>query len=120
MPHHNLGLSNRQMSKRESRLARPVRDFLAGFVAFGVLAGPGVLCPEKSCAVISSSAHAQISAADQLNGLVSGVLAGPAAAGPHGLVTLISLSLAFASLVALNLWIARHVRWVHATYRRGR
>jgi len=106
------------LGRNGSRLSRPVRDFLTAFIAFGILAGPAVLCPESSCAVISSAAHAQIQAADQVNGVVSGMLAGPVAGGTHGLVTLITLSLAFASLVTLNLWIARHVRRVHATYRR--
>lgn len=102
------------------RVARPLRDFATGFVLFCLLAGPGILGPESVGAVLSMSAQAQIHLAEQMDEATMGVVATVAAGSPHGLITLFSLALAFASLFTLNLWIARHVRQVHATYRRRR
>ena len=102
------------------RMARPIRDFVTGFVLFCMVAGPAVLCPESFRAVLSTSAQAQIHVLDQLDVSSTGFSAGAVAGSPHGLMTLLTLGLAFASLVTLNLWIARHVRQVHATYRRRR
>jgi hypothetical protein len=106
--------------KSGRRLGRSLRDFVTGFVLFCVVAGPAMLCPESFCAVLSTSAQAQIHAAEQMDGSHAGLFAGAVAGSHHRLMTLLSLGLAFASVFTLNLWIARHIGQVHATYRRRR
>ena len=104
-------------AKSGRRLARPVRDFVTGLLLFCALAGPGVVQPTMSGAWIATSAQAHIHVSDQMIS-VSGLLSGPIVTSPHGVMTLMSLALAFASLFSLNLWLVRHVRKVYATYRR--
>ena len=109
------------------RLARPIRDFLAGLAVFCAIAVSGMdgTAPAGT-GWISSAAHARILELDAaVDPSLAPFLAQSTgldfpAGGIHQLLALASLAAAFATLVAFNLWFARHLRQVHASYRRQR
>lgn len=108
-------------TKLVRRLALPVRDFAAGLSLFLLVAASSAgVAPTSGAGWIATSAQAHFVKVDNMDGMIGAILAVPAVAGPNGLMATLCLALAFASLFALNLWFARHVKRVHATYRRRR
>jgi hypothetical protein len=116
--------------KLSRRLSRPVRDFAAGLALFSGIAASGWAERLPNGADwIAGAAHANRLTAEVPTGMGLTDPGFPAyvihlvAAGPgtdsRQLIALISLALAFSTLVAVNIWFARHVRRLHAVGRRG-
>ncbi len=122
-------------TKRVRRMARPVRDFLAGLALFTVVAGTGVVdqAPVGAGWIATAAQAGRLETQTVDPSLEPFLVEAPAvqAGGSQGtgaqfraserqqqVLILISLALAFATVFALNLWFARHVRRARATYRR--
>ena len=105
--------------KLARRLARPARDFLVGLTLLSAVA---LCCITDSAPAgtgwIASAAHARIvepeAAVEPFLVPFLGLPAGlePAAGVSHHLLALASAAVAFATLVAINLWFVRHLRQV--------
>lgn len=108
-------------AKLSRRLARPFRDFLAGLLAFGGVTVSGLIAmPESGAGWLASSAHAGRVAPHTLEGIMEVARTIPAGGQQHQVLSLICLGLAFASMLALNLWFARHLRRAYVVSRRRR
>ena len=114
--------------KLKRRMARPIRDFLAGLLIFTAVALSGMIeLPTSATSWISSAAHARLLEAQAPDAGLRQFLV-PATGieltnnnqQQQQLQVLISLALAFSTLFAMNLWFARHLRHAHAAYRRRR
>ncbi len=97
-------------AKLARRLARPARDFLAGLLLFAGLSGSDWF---------ASAAHARLFEVEPVEGMLEAVLALPTLSAVS-LPALLCLGLSFALLVAVNMWLFRHLRQAHASYRRRR
>lgn len=106
-------------SKLMRRMAPAARDFLTGLLLFAGVAMSGLIdTAERGSGWLTTSAHARLFELEMLDGIVEAASIAPvAAAQPQGLAMAV-LALAFASLFAVNLWFARHIRRAHASYRR--
>lgn len=105
-------------SKWVRRFAKTVRDFALGLGLFAAVSLPGAF------SLFSTAAHARRFEEEPLP-LVQlatpPVEASKLATGlspTHHMMVFVTLAVAFATLFALNLWFARHVRRVHASSRR--
>ncbi len=112
-------------AKLKRRFSRPVRDFALGLTVF---AGSSLACGTnwiENTGVLSGAAQAgrfeedAISIGAQVSGAVI-AMPGPVLGSPEHMSMFLSLALGFAGVFALNLWFARHVQRVHASYRRDR
>jgi hypothetical protein len=103
------------------RVARPVADFLVGLLLFGAFLLPAWMEASKAGGSrLAGAAHARLlefGLRDHMIGLAA-IAAVPAP--EPSVVAVVCVGMAFASLFAVNLWFARHVRAAHAAYRRGR
>lgn len=113
------------LPKISRSVAQVAGDFLAGLVLFAALVAPGLAgSPEPGTGWLSNAAHARYDLLDPTFDIIDAGMAVPV---PPEWITfqpqvaaLMSLALAFATLFAVNLWFARHVRRAHAAYRRRR
>ena len=109
--------SETSTSRSGMPLPRAVRDFVLGLAVFTVLALPGIgLCVGGAKDFLGSTALAHSEVRD--GGLIGVVLHASSSPVVAALMTFASMAFAFASLFALNLWLLRHVRHVHAASRR--
>lgn len=87
-------------------------DFATGLIVFWIVAVPTIWgCDSGIFGPWPSSARAHFQAWPH-DSAVASVLQGPS------LLSFVCLATAFAFLFAFNLWFVRHIRRVHATYRR--
>ena len=113
--------------KLARRMAKPIRDFLAGLLIFTAVALSGMIeLPTSATSWISSAAHARLLEAQAPDAGLEQFLV-PATGieltnnnQQQQVQVLISLALAFSTLFAMNLWFARHLRLAHAASRRRR
>jgi len=114
MNHHKLA----------RRMVRPLRDFLIGLALFSGVALSGVLdvCQGGVCqgGLFASSAHARMFTPEPKSDPGDRSSIEPTSPAGQPTLALASLAVAFATLTALNLWFARHICRVHASYRRRR
>ncbi len=107
-------------SKFARRMARPVGDFLFGLGLFGAVVLPSLLEASRSGGGwLASSAHAHLFEIQMMDRMFEMAAIAPVSAGQPGVLAVICMAMAFASLFSLNLWFARHVRKAHASYRRA-
>ena len=107
------------------RFAKPFRDFVTGLMLFAVfgLSGFADRAPADS-GWITGTAHARYLSAEPPADarlepyLVRQVVADPQPGSQQQIMALLSLAIAFSTVFAFNLWLARHVRRAHAYYRR--
>ncbi len=105
------------------RYYRTARDFVVGLAAFHFAVLAGLASP---CDWLSTAAHARRFEEEPLpmaSGLISNIVpASPTGSlgwsSTHHAMMFLTLAVAFATMFALNLWFARHVRRVHASSRR--
>lgn len=98
------------------RVSRVVRDFLLGALLFAVIAAH-----LAGFDTTGLSAHAaELPWPPEFATLDAVPPVSLAAGGTVHIPALVTLGLACASLFALNLWFARHVRRVHVSSRRAR
>lgn len=108
------------------RLLRTARDFLLGLALFAVVAMTGIAGTPGSSGFLSNSAHARyfeiepVSPTAAMVGAVGQSKGAEARALRQHLLAVSSLALAFATAFAFNIWLARHLRRVHASDRRRR
>lgn len=119
-------LSHATSSTTSRRMPRMLRDFLLGLTLFTVVAMTGLASAPTGSGLLSNPAHARFyqvePAAQQPLAIIAG--GGTKRAAPHALarqlMAVSSLALAFATVFAFNLWMARHLRLVHGADRRRR
>lgn len=103
------------------RLGRPVRDFLLGLALFVATAASGVIETMPSgTGWFASAAHARLFELAPSDVVLEAMLSGPVSWGGPQMLALASMAAAFASVFTLNMWLARHLRQAHASYRRRR
>lgn len=107
------------------RYGRSAQDFALGLAAFSTAALTGGAGP---CGFFSTAAHARrfeeeilplvpVSGSETVQAFHA---ATPAWTMTHQVMVFATLAIAFASMFALNLWFARHVRRVHGSIQRRR
>lgn len=103
--------STRPLSRR---VPRGLRDFLLGLTLFAVVAMAGLAGEPGGGGFFTNPAQARFLIEEPA--AMGWVSAGSVTLRPpgHQLADLASLALAFATVFAFNLWLARHLRRVHA------
>ena len=104
------------ISKFVRRYYKASRDFALGLSLFSLVALPGVV---SNCSIFTT-AHAKRYEGEQLPLValptpdVTAALPQAVVSGWSQMTVFVTLAIAFASIFAVNLWFARHVRRVHS------
>lgn len=116
-------------AKLKRRFSRPVRDFALGLTVFAGSSLSSATEWMQLTGLICGSAHARrvevepmpagAGLGDQTFDALS-AMPGPSLGSLEHMSLFLTLALAFAAVFALNLWFARHVKRVHASYRKRR
>jgi hypothetical protein len=102
------------------RLSLALRDFATAALVFLAVAVCASGWPTaQSGAWLTSPAQARLfELAPDAEGVLEAVLSQPVLLPHPAGLEMLSLAMAFGAVFAFNMWLARHIRLVHATYAR--